>query len=244
MCLSRRSFHSLALAAAIVPQDDVVEPILRLRTVPDAPRTVALTLDACSGATDWRILATLDRLAVPATIFASGLWLRDNANAIAWLKSRSALFSLQNHGARHLPAVLGARHIYGLPVAGTLAAVEAEVSGGAALIAQHFAVPPVWYRCAAARYSPAAIGVIETIGFAVAGFSRNADAGASLPAEYVRRRMEAAVSGDVIIAHMNQPHRPSGAGVAAGIEALHEAGTAFVKLTDEPTVLSGAARRV
>jgi peptidoglycan/xylan/chitin deacetylase (PgdA/CDA1 family) len=237
MCLSRRSFTYMALAAAVPVPDAIVEPMLRVRVPPDAPRTVALTLDACSGATDWRILTVLAQLAVPATIFASGLWLRGNAEAIAWLKARPALFSLQNHGARHLPAVLGTRRIYGLPVAGTRDGITAEVAGGSDAIIQHFGAAPAWYRCAAARYSAPAIGLIQSMGFAIAGFSRNADAGASLPPAVVARRIAAAVSGDVIIAHVNQPGRASGAGVAAGIQALHQAGAIFVKLTDQATEL-------
>ena len=115
--LSRRSFHKGALAAAMSPAcvsvgNDPVEPAMRL-VVPDgAARTVALTLDACSGGTDMRIIETLTGLAVPATIFVTGLWLRANRPAAAVFLARPDLFTLQNHGDRHVPPVLGTRLVF------------------------------------------------------------------------------------------------------------------------------------
>ena len=42
----------------------------------------------------------------------------------------------------------------------------------------------------------------------------------------------AAKDGDVIIAHINQPSRPAGAGVVQGILKLKENGFSFVRLDD------------
>jgi peptidoglycan/xylan/chitin deacetylase (PgdA/CDA1 family) len=241
--LSRRAFLAGAalplLANPVGAANGLVEPVSRLDLPPDAPPAVALTLDACAGATDARILNTLTDLGVPATIFVTGLWLRNNPPALARLLSRPDLFTLQNHGARHVPAVLGNTRVYGLQPAGTMAAIVQEVAGGAESIAATGAGRPRWYRGATGLYSPAVIPAIEATGFAVAGWSVNADAGASLPAEVVRQRIAGARNGDVIIAHINQPARASGAGVAAGIRALHEAGVRFVGLDGLPI----AARR-
>ncbi len=121
--LSRRSFGRGLLAAAIAPgclggsAEAIVDPRMRLMLPAGAPRTVALTLDACGGAADMRIIETLLDLSIPATIFLTELWLRGNAPAVALLRSRGDQFSLQNHGERHLPPVLGNRRVYGLPVA-------------------------------------------------------------------------------------------------------------------------------
>ncbi len=68
------------------------------------------------------------------------------------------------------------------------------------------------------------------MGFAIAGYSVSADAGASLPAARVAARMAAAANGDVIVAHINQPLRPSGAGVVAGLQELQSKGAIFVRL--------------
>ncbi len=235
--LSRRSFASGLLAAACLPgsADALVEPAISLQVPDGAPRTVALTLDACSGLVDMRIVAALIDLSVPATIFATGLWLRGNAPVLALMRTRADLFTLQNHGELHLPPVLGTRRVYGLPVAGTLDAVRREVTRGADLVEAARGERPRWYRGAAGLYSPPAIEAIQAMGFLIAGYSLNADAGASLPAASVARRIAAARSGDVIVAHINQPHRPSGAGVAAGVAALKQAGAIFVGLDALPS---------
>ena len=208
-----------------------------------APRTVALTLDACGGAADMRIIQTLLDLSITATIFVTGLWLRGNAPALALLRSRPDLFTLENHGERHLPPVLGTRRVYGLPVAGTLEAVRHEVERGADLLAATGSPLPRWYRGAAALYSPEALALLQDMGVLIAGFSLSGDQGASLPAAQVARRIGAAVSGDVIIAHVNQPGRPSGAGVAEGIAALHAAGVVFVGLDALPVTPLACAPR-
>lgn len=238
--LSRRSFHTGALAATVAPScllappEAIIEPEMRLALPPGSPRTVALTLDACSGAADLRIIGTLLDLAITATIFVTGLWLRDNPQALALLAGRPDLFALQNHGERHLPPILGSRTVYGLKVAGTLEAVQHEVDRGADAVVAAGCPRPHWYRGAAALYSPAAAEAIEVAGWRIAGYSLAADKGASLPAASVAHRMASAASGEVILAHVNQPHRPSGAGVAAGLAALRQAGVVFVGLDTLP----------
>jgi peptidoglycan/xylan/chitin deacetylase (PgdA/CDA1 family) len=240
--LSRRSFHTGLLAATIdptcllAPPEEIVEPEMRLLAPAGAARTVALTLDACSGAADMRIIETLLDLAVPATIFVTGLWLHGNPHALGLLLARPDLFTLENHGERHLPPVLGSRTVYGLQVAGTLEAVQREVERGADALVAAGGVRPRWYRGAAALYSPSAIGAIEALGFTIAGYSLSADEGASLPAAAVARRMGAAKNGEVLLAHVNRPGRPSGAGVAEGVAALRRAGAVFVGLDTLPIV--------
>jgi peptidoglycan/xylan/chitin deacetylase (PgdA/CDA1 family) len=229
--ISRRSFNAGLFAAALTPiprPHKLLEPHMRL-----ASNAMALTLDACGGATDTRILnALLDR-GIPTTIFATALWLHANPEAIQTLLAHPTQFNVQNHGERHLPAVLGSQPVYGLAPAGTLDAIRREVERGAGAIVAAGFPPPTWYRCATARYSPEAIELIGQMGFQVAGFSVNADAGASLPAPTVTRHIDAATAWDVIIAHINQPHRPSGAGVAAAIATLDS--TRFVTLAGAQT---------
>ncbi len=216
---------------------------MRLAVSDGAARTVALTLDACSGGTDMRIIETLTGLSIPATIFVTGLWLRANGPATRLLLARSDLFTLQNHGERHVPPVLGQRLVYGLAVAGTLEAVEREVTRGTEAILGAGGARPGWYRGATGRYSPAAMAAIEALGYRIAGYSLGADQGASLPAASVARRIATARNGEVVLAHVNHPQRPSGAGVAAGIEALRKAGVEFVGLDTVPvTALTCRAR--
>lgn len=234
--LSRRHLGMLALAtvglSGAAQAATLVEPELRLTALPAGERAVALTLDACPGHFDERIAHALVEDRIPATIFATALWLEHNAAGLAFLLAHRDLFTLENHGAHHVPPVLGERPIYGLRPAGTLDAVRREVTDGATAVTAATGIPPRWYRGATGLYSPEAIGAIEQLGFAIAGYSLVADMGASLPAATVAGRIARASPGSVIIGHINQPTRPSGAGIVEGVRALRRQGMAFVRLDD------------
>lgn len=223
-----------ALAARPERAGAHVMPRLRLGPNPGGPPRVALTLDACSGHADLRVLGGLIRLGLPATIFVTGLWLRANAPTVALLRERNDLFTLQNHGARHVPAILGPGRLYGVPVAGTIGAVRDEVEGGIAAIRATGAPAPVWFRGATAVYDADTLAAIRAMGQRVAGFSVNGDEGASLPAARVAARIAAARDGDVVIAHTNRPTRPSGPGVVEGAARLADRGFRFVLLGTGP----------
>lgn len=206
-------------------------PGLRLPPSPDAPR-VALTLDACDGQVDQRILDVLLADRVPTTIFATGLWIARNPATMALLLAHPDLFEIEDHGDRHRPAITTPVRIWGLRAAGSAPAVAAEVTDGARDLVRAGAPTPRWYRGAGAEYDAGAEAAIAALGFRLAGFSLNADEGASLPARAVRARIDAATDDAVLIAHLNQPRRPSGLGVAEGIADLHARGIRFVRLED------------
>jgi peptidoglycan/xylan/chitin deacetylase (PgdA/CDA1 family) len=219
--------------------DALVEPRLHLADAPADRLVVALTLDACPGAFDDRLAQSLVDNRIPATIFVTGAWMRRNPAGLAFLLANRDLLALENHGERHVPAVLGGRRVYGIAGAGTLDAVRKEVTDGARSIAAATGATPRWYRGATGLYSPETIPEIERLGFAIAGYSLNADMGASLPAHTVAARIAGAASGDVIVGHINQPSRPSGLGIAAGVTELRRRGAVFVHL-DPPGPATGA----
>ncbi|WP_110754428.1 polysaccharide deacetylase family protein [Phyllobacterium leguminum] len=196
---------------------------------------VALTLDACMGQTDRRILDTLVEHKIPATIFITGRWAKNNAGALAVMKAHPDLFELENHGLNHIPPIDSVPTMYGIKTAGSLEAIRAEVQGGADVVRAQTGAAPRWYRGATARYSRDAIGLIEKMGYKIAGYSLNGDQGASLPAPVVEKRIAAAKDGDVIIAHINQPTRSAGEGVVEGVLALQQKGERFVRLEDVQT---------
>lgn len=235
-CLSRRTLLAatamlpLAPAWAATAGDEPVEPRVRLKNPPSDRLVVALTLDACPGAFDERIAAALIESGIPATIFVTELWLQRNPAGLALLLAHSDLFGIENHGALHIPPVLGHRTIFGIPVAGDLAAVQREVMGGATSVSTTTGAASRWYRAATGYYSPSAMSAIQDLGFGIAGYSLNADMGASLPARSVADRIVTATNGEVIVAHINQPDRPSGLGVIAGIRELQRRGASFLRL--------------
>lgn len=226
--------------ASALAGDGLVEPTLRIAHRGDGALHVALTLDACSGATDERILSTLIDQQIPATIFVTARWLRHNKPSLARLESRPDLFRIENHGENHIPAVDRPISVYGIAAAGSPDAVAREVEGGAKAIVENGAPAPKWFRGATARYSRQAIAEIEHMGYAVAGFSVNGDGGSLLSPAQAEKRIANARDGDVIIAHINQPTHAAGAGVVRGILALKARGAVFEHL-DEPALMAGAA---
>lgn len=199
-------------------------------TLPPGTPAVALTFDACSGAVDHRILDLLLDEKIPATLFVTRRWLRRNGDAVAAIKAGGDLIEIENHGENHIPAITDRPSLFGLRTAGTLAAVSNEVTGGASAVTEAFGLVPRWYRDAGARYSRDAVQLIGRMGYRIAGYSVNADVGASLSAAAVKKRIVAARPGDVIIAHINHPEREAGAGVVEGIRALKARGVAFTRL--------------
>lgn len=217
---------------ALAASDGLVEPKLHVIPASKGPPHVAVTLDACMGKTDMRILSTLLDENIKATIFVTGRWIKTNPEAVAVLKSRPDLFEVENHGENHIPAVDFPTKVYGIAAAGSPEAVAQEVDGGAkAMIAAGFPAPR-WYRDATAKYSPSAITQIKGMGYQIGGFSINGDSGSLLGAKQTEQQFARAKNGDVLIAHINQPTHAAGEGVAAGLKALKARGVVFVHLDE------------
>jgi hypothetical protein len=66
--------------------------------------------------------------------------------------------------------------------------------------------------------------------YKIAGFSVNADTGATLSRTAVRDRLRHVMGGDVIIAHMNRPLSGTAEGISAGLIVLLRRGLVFVRL--------------
>lgn len=232
----------LILACAALPaaaKTPLSEPRLILpHAAANQQPHVALTLDACSGKADQRIFQALVANNIPATVFVTARWLRRNGDTVKLMLAHPDLFQIENHGARHVPAVDVPMNVFGIASAGSPEAVKAEVDGGREAIIAATGHAPLWFRGATGRYDTAAMAEIRGMGEAIAGYSIRADDGATLSAAAVARRLAGAKDGDVIIAHANQPDRPSGAGVVKGMLALKSRGYLFVKLGPPPRQLA------
>jgi peptidoglycan/xylan/chitin deacetylase (PgdA/CDA1 family) len=214
--------------------------------LPDVPgqNVVALTLDACSGTFDADLVRFLIERRIPATIFATRRWLERNPQGTATLLRHPELFDIEDHGANHVPAVIGlGRRVYGIAGNPDVDHLRDEVSQGAEAIEQATGSKPRWYRGATAFYDPQAIDDIEAMGYRIAGFSLNADAGATLSKTEIVARIRAAINGDILIAHMNKPRSDTAEGLAEGLEELQARGFRFVLLRDETVVSSGGRSR-
>ena len=199
--------------------------------VTDTDKVVALTLDACGGGFDADLAHFLIERRIAATIFATRRWIRRNPDAMTMLKAHPELFDVENHGANHVPAVIGAdRSVYGLAGVADLQQLRREVSGGADAVKAATGIAPRWYRGATGEYDPEALKAIEAMGYRVAGFSVNADSGATLSQKQIVARLKKVRDGDIIIAHLNKPASETGRGLAEGLQLLLDRGFRFVKL--------------
>jgi peptidoglycan/xylan/chitin deacetylase (PgdA/CDA1 family) len=196
-----------------------------------ADKVVALTLDACGGGFDADLIGFLVEHHIQTTIFATRRWLRRNPQAVALLKAHADLFDIEDHGANHIPAVIGTdRNVYGLAGVADMKQLRREVSGGADAVKAATGIAPRWYRGATGEYDPDALKAIAAMGYKVAGFSVNADNGATLSQKQIVGRLNKVRSGDIIIAHMNRPASDTGRGMAQGLQRLLDQGFHFVKL--------------
>jgi peptidoglycan/xylan/chitin deacetylase (PgdA/CDA1 family) len=199
---------------------------------PDNKR-VALTLDACSGLFDADLILFLIRQQIPATIFVTGKWLRQNPQGLAMLKAHHELFDIENHGENHIPAIIGpGRQVYGLSGQTDLHHLRQEVLEGARTVERATGVQPHWYRGAAAVYDPQAADEIRRMGYKIAGFSVSADGGATLNRQQIESQLRQVTGGDVIIAHMNKPQSDTAQGLSAGLQELRRRGLVFVRLNE------------
>ena len=160
-------------------------------------KVAALTLDACGGGFDQDLILILINHHIPATIFVTKRWINANPAGVALIKARADLFEIEDHGANHVPAVIGpGRRVYGILGEPDVAHLRQEVIEGAHAIENIRGTLPHWYRGATAEYDPAAIEAIKCLGYQIAGFSVNADVGATLRKDAIVARLKAVKNGD------------------------------------------------
>ena len=90
--------------------------------------------------------------------------------------------------------------------------------------------PLYWYRGATAEYDAQSVTEIEKLGYGIAGFSVNADSGATLGKLAIEQRLKNVKDGDIIIAHMNKPDSDSAQGLSVGLIQLLKSSFHFVRL--------------
>jgi len=222
-----RAVSSPVGASAI---DRTVEVHHRLVLAP-GEREVALTLDACGGDMDADLVELLVENRVPATVFVTRRWLVKHPQAVKKFAAHPDLFAIENHGENHLAPVIGPGvTVYGVPGVADKAALRREVEGGAKAIVAAGLPAPAWFRGATARYDRESLEEIRAMGYRVAGFSVNGDAGATLSRSAVAARLGKAGPGDIILLHANKPASQSAEGLRDALSGLLSRGFRFVTL--------------
>jgi peptidoglycan/xylan/chitin deacetylase (PgdA/CDA1 family) len=216
---------------AVAAEQQPVEIHAQLVPQSENSKRIALTLDACSGQYDSNLINFLIQNRIPATIFATKKWLDHNPFGLSVIKAHLDLFDVEDHGEKHIPAVIGAdRKVYGLSGEPDVIHLRREVIEGARAIEKATGIAPHWYRDATGEYDAQSIKEIGKMEYKIAGFSVNADHGATSKKVTIEKRLEHVKAGDVIIAHMNKPASDTAAGLAVGLAYLLKAGFVFVRL--------------
>lgn len=206
-------------------------PGIRQTIAPAAALRVALTFDACGGRcgsrVDARLVDTLRREGVPATLFLNSRWIDANP-ALAADLAADPLFVIGNHGTRHVPLSVTGREAYG--IAGTASSQEAvdEVWQNHVRLSELLGAPPRLFRPGTAFYDDIGLAIVRDLGVQPIGFAVNGDGGATFPARTVRREIGQAAGGSIVIAHMNQPGSGTAEGIEGAIADLRARGAAFV----------------
>ncbi|MDR1490297.1 MAG: polysaccharide deacetylase family protein [Desulfovibrio sp.] len=209
--------------------------VTRMPVPRQGPKVLFLTLDACGGrrgsGVDRGILELLREERIPAVIFVSSVWLRDNL-ALAKELAADGLFELAAHGTRHLPASVSGRFAYGIKGCTSVRALVEEVAGNVSDLAGLSGRRPLWYRSGTAFYDEVAIEVIHSLGLRVAGYTVSLDEGGTLPAAKVAEKALKAESGAILLCHLNRPGCATGRGLAVALPKLKAEGAIFLKLSD------------
>lgn len=194
---------------------------------------LALTFDACGGpggaGCDHRLLDTLRRLGVPATLFVNQRWIEANPGVARELAA-DPLFELANHGSRHCPLSVTGKRAYGIPGTSDAGQVYREIMDNQAVLRSLTGRPPRFFRPGTAYYDDVAVAITRRTGLLPVNFSVNADAGATLPAPAVAAALAKASGGDIVIAHFNRPGSGTAAGFEQALPRMLAHGTAFAQL--------------
>lgn len=199
-------------------------------------KVIFLTLDACGGGKkgngfDSKLIAYLERMHIPATLFLSGRWIDANPG-IARSLAQNPLFEIENHGLRHKPCSVNGRSAFGIRGTSGPDDVIDEVEKNADKIEGLTHTRPRFYRSGTAMYDDVAAAIVRDLGCTPVGFAVSGDGGATLPLAKVRARLLNASPGDIILCHMNRPQGQTAEGVMAAIPIVLNHGYKFAKLSE------------
>ncbi|SEC20097.1 polysaccharide deacetylase family protein [Arthrobacter woluwensis] len=197
-------------------------------------RSVALTFDACGGpggsGFDRKLIRSLRRHQVPATLFINLRWARRNPGLLRELAT-DPLFEIANHGVHHSPLSVNGRSAYGIPGTANLGEAYDEVMGNQEGLSALTGRAPLAFRPGTAHHDEVSAAMVRRCGLLPANFSVNADGGATFTPQMVAGQLAEVKAGDVVISHFNQPRSGTGEGYVAGLPGMLGRGLHFAHLS-------------
>lgn len=198
-------------------------------------RRSALTFDACGGTKgahyDVKLVATLRRHDVPATVFLNARWIEAFPTVAAELAA-DPLFELANHGQQHCPLSVRGQSAYGIPGTTSVGAAYDEILRGMDAVAGLTGERPRLFRPGTAWADDVGVAVARAMGVRVVSFSINVDEGATASTAVVAKNLGLVRSRSITLAHVNHPEGRTAEGLAKALPRLLDEGRRFVRLTD------------
>lgn len=202
-------------------------------------KLLALTFDACGGphgsGYDAELIAYLEKMKIPATLFVTGKWIDANYGTFLQL-SENKLFEIENHGLNHHPCSVDGESEYGIK--GTPDAADAfdEIEANERKIQAITGRRPLFFRSATAFTDEACAKIARQLGVTMISFDvLSGDAVPNTPKAIIESSiMKHVRPGALIIMHFNHPEWNSYEALQSVIPALLESGYSFVRLNDYP----------
>lgn len=196
-------------------------------------KIIALTFDACGGSYgsgyDEELIEFLKAEEIPATLFFNSRWIEANEATFLEL-AENPLFSVQNHGSKHVPLSVTGRSAWGIDGTSSVAEVIDEVMKNQQVIKKMTGKSPELFRSGTAHYDEASVQITADLGLTVVNYDILGDAGATFSAEEVEQALLQSGAGSIPLLHMNQPGSGTAEGVINAVPQLIEQGYSFVKL--------------
>ena len=205
-----------------------------------ADKAVALTLDACDGAYDERLIEVLRNNRVPATLFVSGLWLQRHSATLRELAG-DPLFEIENHGDLHRPLSISGKAVFGLRGTQNIDEVVDEIEIQAERIWQITGRRPIFFRPAGGYADDVAVRAANDLGHEVVSFTVSGDGGTRFSKQRIVATLSSVTPGSIIVCHMNHPDRATAEGLEEALPRLIDQGYRFVKLDEVRPSLTNCA---
>lgn len=205
-----------------------------IREIDTDEKIIALTFDACDGASDSfdeELINFLVEEEVPATLFIGGQWIKENQEEFIKL-SKNPIFEIANHGYMHKPLSVTGERAYNIQGTGSVEEVFDEIYKNQILIKELTGQAPKYFRSGTAYYDDVAVEIIHKLGLKAVNYNALGDAGGTFNKNQIINALEIAEEGSIYLFHMNRPQSDIANGVKDGIKILKEKGFEFVQLQE------------
>ncbi|MEI6518580.1 MAG: polysaccharide deacetylase family protein [bacterium] len=199
-------------------------------------KEVALTIDFCRGmknksSYDDKLISTLIKEKIPATLFMTKIWIEANKNTAKKLVTMKQ-FDIENHGENHYVCSTTGKSVYHIKACQSVEEVQNEVLNSGKLIKEITGKQPTFFRGATAQYDQGGAETIVNLGYKIAGYAINGDGGATFKEKDVKNAFLSAKPGDIIIIHGGHPEGNTAEGVISVIQEMKKKGMVFRLLRD------------